>query len=104
MTRTWLSGWFRRTAVRGTALDVILYTRKGCHLCEEAWQQLEDARRRYRFTLRTQDVDTDPALRERYGEQVPVVTVNGKVRFRGGVNRILLDRLLHALTRGGDDL
>ena len=33
-----------------------------------------------------------------YGEQVPVVTVDGKVRFRGGVNRVLLQRLLEAET------
>jgi hypothetical protein len=30
---------------------------------------------------------------------VPVVVLNGRVRFRGGVNRVLLTRLLHAETR-----
>jgi hypothetical protein len=40
------------------------------------------------------DIDTDPDLVARYGTEVPVVTVNGKVRFRGEVNRVLLERLL----------
>jgi hypothetical protein len=41
------------------------------------------------------DVEGDPELAARYGDSVPVVTVNGKVRFRGRVNDVLLRRLLH---------
>jgi glutaredoxin len=73
---------------------VCLYTRQGCHLCEEAWDVLERSRRRFPFTLTLRDVDTDPELAARYGLEVPVVTVNGKVRFRGRVNSVLLARLL----------
>ena len=86
--------WLRAPRVRG--LQVTLYTRQGCHLCEEARDRLEAARRRWGFALATADVDADPALLERYGECVPVVTVNGKVRFRGRVNSVLLERLLQA--------
>jgi glutaredoxin len=71
-----------------------MYTRQGCHLCEEAWQQLEQAQKRYGFTLGQVDVDGDPQLMRDYGECVPVVTIDGKVRFRGRVNRVLLERLL----------
>ena len=46
------------------------------------------------FALEAVDVDTDPQLAARFGECVPVVTVNGKVRFRGKVNGVLLRRLL----------
>src|SRR5437764_148097 len=53
-------------------------------------------RRRYGFALDALDVDGDAALRERFGLLVPVVAVNGKVRFRGGVNAVLLERLLRA--------
>jgi len=38
----------------------------------------------------------DPALAERYGLTVPVVAVDGKVRFKGVVNPVLLERLLAA--------
>jgi glutaredoxin len=73
---------------------MVLYTRQGCHLCEDALQSLEAARLRHGFRLSIVDVDSDPQLVHEYGEQVPVVTVAGKVRFRGQVNPVLLERLL----------
>jgi hypothetical protein len=76
-----------------------MYTRRGCHLCEVAWGRLEAARRRYGFRLTARDVDADPGLAAEHGQCVPVVTVNGKVRFRGGVNPALLERLLRAEAR-----
>jgi hypothetical protein len=71
-----------------------MYTRQGCHLCEEAWAILQAAQKKYSFRLRQVDVDTDPALVEQHGLHVPVVTVDGVVRFRGRVNAVLLRRLL----------
>lgn len=90
----WFRFWQRPAALN--RLRVVLYTRQGCHLCEDAWRQLERARRRHGFVLEKIDVDSAPALAERFGEEVPVVTVAGQVRFRGGVNAVLLDRLLAA--------
>ena len=43
------------------------------------------------------DVDADPALAAEHGEQVPVVAVDGRIRFRGIVNPILLRRLFEGL-------
>lgn len=74
--------------------NVVLYTRQGCHLCDQAWEQLDGARRRYGFALRQIDIDADADLIRAYGECVPVVAIDGKVRFRGVVNRVLLERLL----------
>jgi glutaredoxin len=76
--------------------NVVMYTRQGCHLCEQAWQQLEQAQKRYHFALSQVDVDEDAQLAREYGECVPVVVVNGRVRFRGIVNPVLLRRLLEA--------
>jgi hypothetical protein len=73
-----------------------MYTRRGCHLCEIAWKQLKRARRRYGFTLTARDVDAEPNLADKYGNCVPVVTINGKLRFRGAINPVLLERLLRA--------
>jgi glutaredoxin len=80
-------------------LDVVMYTRHGCHLCDTAWERLEAARRRYGFALTARDVDADAALKAEHGDCVPVVAVNGKVRFRGAVNAVLLERLLRAEAR-----
>jgi glutaredoxin len=75
---------------------VELYSRAGCHLCDVAHEQLTRARRRYGFALRVIDVDGDPELRRRHGERVPVVVVNGRERFWGRFNPVLLERLLAA--------
>ncbi len=79
--------------------NVVMYTRQGCHLCEQAWQQLEKARQRYHFALSQVDVDSDAHLVRQYGECVPVVVVNGRVRFRGVINPVLLKRLLESSER-----
>jgi hypothetical protein len=89
-----LISWWRRRPLEH--LRMVLYTRQGCHLCESAWQELQQRQRYYGFGLEAVDIDTDPTLAQQYGEVVPVVAVNGKVRFRGGVNSVLLDRLLRA--------
>jgi glutaredoxin len=93
-----LASWWRGRERLGH-LNVVMYTRRGCHLCDAAWEQLEAARRHYGFALAARDVDADAALAAQYGECVPVVTVNGKVRFRGAVNPVLLERLLRAEAR-----
>jgi glutaredoxin len=73
---------------------IVLYTRHGCHLCEDARAVLEAAALRYPLVLQAVDVDTDPDLATSYGLEVPVVMIDGRVRFRGRVNVVLLDRLL----------
>jgi glutaredoxin len=90
----WLLPWRREAKPRLEQLEMVVYTRRGCHLCEAAWERLRQRQRRYGFRLRAVDVDGDPRLVEQYGTCVPVVAVNGRVRFRGVVNPVLLDRLL----------
>jgi glutaredoxin len=70
--------------------QVTLYTRQGCHLCDEALAVL----RRHALEPQLVDIDADPVLRERYHECVPVVEINGRERFRGRIQETLLVRLL----------
>src|SRR4029453_12025928 len=79
----------KMAAVMG-AHRVILYSRRGCHLCEDAEQLLA----RHGLAPTLIDIDSDPVLRERYNTCVPVVLINGRERFRGRVNEILLKRIL----------
>jgi glutaredoxin len=53
-------------------LDVTLYTRPGCHLCEEAKAQIAPLLSQAGAALREVDIDADPILRARYGYDVPV--------------------------------
>jgi len=72
---------------------VVLYTRKSCRLCDEAHETL----RRYQEFLPAIDVvdiDADPQLAETFDTCVPVVEIDGKVRFRGRVNPVLLQRMI----------
>lgn len=68
----------------------LLYTRDGCHLCDQAAEVLA----RHGLAYESVDVDQDPELRARYNECVPVVVIDGKERFRGRVDELLLRRLL----------
>lgn len=73
--------------------SLVLYTRESCGLCEDAAELL--ARYRPYLPPTTEvDIDADPRLVERFGTCVPVVEVDGTVRFRGAVNEVLLRRLI----------
>jgi glutaredoxin len=75
-------------------LNITLYTRAQCCCCHKALDVLKDAQQRFGFAIQEIDIDGDPELAAKYGTDVPVVAVNGKVRFRGVVNPTLLERLL----------
>jgi glutaredoxin len=93
--------WSRLLA-RGPRLEhlsVTVYTRAQCCCCHKALDVLREAQRRFGFSIQEVDIDGDPALVARYDTEVPVVSVNGKVRFRGVVNPALLERLLWAERR-----
>jgi len=76
-------------------MNVVMYTRDGCHLCEDAQRVLEE----HGLAPALVDIDADPALRERFTECVPVLEIDGKIRFRGRVDPVLLRRLLAGSTR-----
>jgi glutaredoxin len=61
---------------------VTLYTRAGCHLCEEAKRAIEAARGRADFDYQEVDIDGDRELRRRYNDQVPVIAINGVKAFK----------------------
>ncbi len=74
---------------------VVLYTREGCHLCDDA----RDLLAKFQSALpeiEEVDIDADPELQEKFTDCVPVVEIDGKVRFRGKVNEVLLQRLIDA--------
>ncbi len=54
-------------------IEVTLYTRKGCHLCEEAKAQMAPLLREFGARLREVDIDGDESLRALYDADVPVI-------------------------------
>ncbi len=62
---------------RRAPVAVVLYTRKDCHLCSAARDILERISRDMPLRVSEVDVDENPALRDRYGEEVPVIETGG---------------------------
>jgi len=71
-------------------IEVVLYTRKQCHLCDEALELLK----RYGIAPKLVDIDEHPDKLAAYNECVPVVEIDGRVHFRGKINEVLLRRIL----------
>lgn len=76
--------------MRNEATRVVLYSRSGCHLCDVAESLLVSNG----VTPEVIDIDTDPKLSEQFTDCVPVVEIDGKIRFRGRVDPMLLRRIL----------
>lgn len=72
---------------------IIVYSRKDCMLCEEAMELLLQYRRWLPIPSEV-DIDTDTELQTRFNESIPVVEIDGRIRFQGTVNEILLRRLI----------
>jgi hypothetical protein len=68
---------------RTEPLELVLYTRAGCHLCDVMKEEIERARIGTTCKLREIDVDTDPALVAKYDRSVPVLEIAGRAAFKG---------------------
>ena len=75
-------------------MEATLYTRAGCHLCEEAKSELLPLLEEFGLGLREVDIDADPDLQTRYGEEIPVVFINGRKVAKHRVNPWEFRRLL----------
>ena len=60
---------------------VVLYSRPGCHLCDEAREVVLAERERTPFDLEEIDIETDDELLRDYGTRIPVVTIGGDEEF-----------------------
>lgn len=61
---------------------VVVYSRKGCHLCEVVKESLVKLSRRGGFTWNEIDVDTEAELRRQFNDEVPVVFIDGRKAFK----------------------
>jgi glutaredoxin len=80
-------------------LQIDLYSRPGCHLCDEAKGVIERARVRFGFDLRVIDIETDPELERKHGEEIPVVFINGQKAFKYHVDEAALEKRVKRLCK-----
>ncbi len=83
--------------------SVELYSRIDCHLCHQALDVLL-THAEFLPPVQEIDIDSDPGLVEQYGDSIPVVVIDGRERFRGQVNVLLLRRLIDATSPRGAPL
>jgi glutaredoxin len=63
-------------------IELTLYTRRDCDLCREMEELLEKELPRFDAELRRIEIDGDAALETSYGQEVPVLFVNGRKAFK----------------------
>jgi len=63
-------------------IELTLYTRRDCDLCREMEELLEKELPRFVAELHRIEIDGDAALEASYGQEVPVLFVNGRKAFK----------------------
>ena len=76
---------------------VVIYSRANCHLCEEAEKNVREVLVEIHFGLEVIDINGDHELERLYGEEVPVITINGDVHDYYKVDKQRLLKALRAL-------
>jgi len=76
------------------ALDVTLYSRPGCHLCEAAKVAIDPLLAEFGATLREVNIDGDAVLTELYGWDIPVLFVGTRKAAKHRINVRQLRRQL----------
>jgi glutaredoxin len=74
--------------------DVVLYTKAGCCLCNDAKEALRQARAQVEFALREVDIESDAVLYDAHKHDIPVIEIDGRRAFKHRVTaRQLVERL-----------
>lgn len=61
---------------------VIIYSKPGCHLCEEAKEAIRAADCESKYTLEEINIENNPELLERYRNEIPVIAIDGVKAFK----------------------
>ena len=79
------------------SIQIDIYSRPACHLCDQAKAVVERVRQRYPFGLRVINIEEDSALEEAFGTEIPVVFINGNKAIRYRVNEAELEKKVKML-------
>ena len=74
--------------------NIVVYSREGCHLCDQVKETLADSKGDADFEWSEVDIDADPKLVQRFNDEVPVVFIDGRKAFKYHMTR---QQLLDAL-------
>jgi glutaredoxin len=63
-------------------IEVVVYSKPGCCLCDEVKAKLEALRASYAFSLREVNILEAPEAYQKFKEEIPGVFINGKKAFK----------------------
>ena len=81
--------------------DVVVYSRKGCHLCDVVKETLRRVEGEAEFQWREVDIDSDAELRQKYNDEVPVIFIDGRKAFKYHMEARQFLRALAGRSQGG---
>ena len=76
-------------------IKITIYTKEECSLCDKAKFLVEKVAPDYSLEIDMFDITTDPVIFEKYKYQIPVITINGEVKFVSKVSEFWLRRELN---------
>lgn len=79
-------------------IALTLYSRPGCHLCDEMKATVDRVARSVASSVEVIDISTDPEIEARYGLEIPVLLVNGTKAAKYRVTEEELTRILKGRT------
>ncbi len=82
-------------------IALTLYTRSGCHLCDQMKAVVERVASRLPLALEEVNIEGDPSLEARYGHDIPVLVADGAEIARHRIDDDRLWELLMNVTRSG---
>jgi glutaredoxin len=82
------------------ALEVTIYSKPGCHLCEAAKAAIEPLLAEFSAPVREVNIEEDAVLKERYGWDIPVIFVGSRKAAKHRVNVKQLRRQLQEAREG----
>nr|WP_249310375.1 glutaredoxin family protein [Bacillus sp. FJAT-49736] len=82
----------RKGAIR--VQQVILYSRKQCHLCEDARIILQELQQDYSFEIKEKDIDSNDEWTQNFGLMIPVVEIDGEIIQYGQIDSFTVSECL----------
>ncbi len=79
------------------SVEIKIYSRPGCHLCDEAKEVIERVQRRVALQIEVINIEDDPELENAYGTEIPVVWINGVKAFKYRIDEAELEKRVKRL-------
>ena len=88
-----------KTIMKGVPTKTVtFYTKSGCHLCEEAYDQLEALRASLEFNIEQIDIRSTNELYTEYRATIPAIRIGSRVFIEGPFDQDVLEEIRREVT------